>query len=82
MFRVLDTTDTDRLGFKVEAPRFLEFTDRPGIMPAPYMARAHGISLVNPDALRDAERDALLRASYGLVLSKLPKRTRRKLMNS
>jgi predicted DNA-binding protein (MmcQ/YjbR family) len=56
--------------------RFLEFTDRPGIIPAPYMARAHWISLTHPDALSAAERDALIRGSYDLVVAKLPKKTR------
>jgi len=79
MFCVLDTGGSGRLGFKVEASRFLEFTDRPGILPAPYIARAHWISLDSPDALPEAERDALLWASYQLVLSKLPKRTQREL---
>lgn len=79
MFCVLDTGGSGRLGFKVEESRFLEFTDRPGILPAPYMARAHWISLDRADALPEPERDSLLRASYELVLSKLPKRTQRAL---
>ena len=84
MFCVLDTAPAEaggsgRLSFKVEETRFLEFTDRPGIIPAPYMARAHWISLTRPDALPEAERDVLLRASYSLVLAKLPKRTQRAL---
>lgn len=79
MFCVLDTGGSGRLSFKVEESRFLEFTDRPGILPAPYMARARWISLDRADALPEAERDALLRASYQRVLSKLPKRTQRAL---
>lgn len=79
MFCVLDTGSSGRLSFKVGESRFLEFTDRSGILPALYMARAHWISLASADALPEAERDALLRASYGLVLSKLPKRIQREL---
>lgn len=79
MFCVLDTGASGRLSFKVEPSRFLEFTDRPGILPAPYMARAHWITLDRANALPDGERDALLRESYSLVLSKLPKRTQREL---
>lgn len=43
------------------------------------MARAHWISLTRPDALSAAQRDALLRASYALVLATLPKRIQRAL---
>ncbi len=43
------------------------------------MARAHWISLERADALPVTERSALLRGSYELVLSKLPKRTQREL---
>lgn len=81
MFCVLDATPSTeggsgRLSFKVGQERFLEFTDRPGIIPAPYMARAHWISLTRPDALSAAERDALIRGSYDLVVARLPKKTR------
>src|SRR5687768_12450273 len=34
-----------KLAFKVESGRFLELTDRPGVIPAPYLARAHWIAL-------------------------------------
>jgi predicted DNA-binding protein (MmcQ/YjbR family) len=70
---------TGRLSFKVDEARFLEYTDRSGIIPAPYMARAHWTSLTRPDALPAAERDALIRASYALVLAKLPKKVQRSL---
>lgn len=84
MFCVLDTAPageggTGRLGFKVDDGRFLEYTDRPGIVPAPYMARAHWISLTRPDALPVVERDALIRGSYMLVRAKLAKRVQREL---
>jgi predicted DNA-binding protein (MmcQ/YjbR family) len=67
------------LSFKVEADRFLELTDRPGILPAPYMARAHWITLTGPDAFPASERDALIRGSYALVRAKLPKKLQREL---
>jgi predicted DNA-binding protein (MmcQ/YjbR family) len=84
MFCVLDTAPVDsggsgRLSFKVEETRFLEFTDRPGIIPAPYMARAHWISLTTPKALSASETKALIRRSYELVFAKLPKTKQREL---
>lgn len=68
-----------KLAFKVEAERFLEFTDRPGIVPAPYMARAHWISLDGPSVLPRAELEALIRRAYELVRGKLPKKLQREL---
>jgi predicted DNA-binding protein (MmcQ/YjbR family) len=84
MFCVLDTTPigsggNGRLSFKVEDARFLEFTDRPGIIPAPYMARAHWISLTTSKAMTVAETKTLIRQSYELVFAKLPKSKQREL---
>ena len=65
--------------FKVPDDRFLEFTDRHGIVPAPYMARARWV-MVLPDAkLAKGELETLLRQSYELVRAKLPKKTQREL---
>jgi predicted DNA-binding protein (MmcQ/YjbR family) len=49
-------------------------TERPGVIPAPYSARAHWVALENEDALPRAEIRDLLRQSYDLVLAKLPKK--------
>lgn len=68
-----------KLAFKVEPDRFLEFTDRPGIVPAPYMARAHWISLDDPAVLPRAELEALIRRAYELVRGKLTKKLQREL---
>jgi predicted DNA-binding protein (MmcQ/YjbR family) len=68
-----------RLSFKVESERFLEFTDRPGISPAPYLARAHWISLDDPGALGEAELRRLLRRAYELVRARLTRRLQREL---
>lgn len=61
---------------KVDDDRFLELTDRPGISPAPYLARAKWVK-VEPGALADGERDALVRRSYELIRAKLPKALQR-----
>jgi predicted DNA-binding protein (MmcQ/YjbR family) len=71
--------DAGRLSFKVEPERFLEFTDRPGIHPAPYLARAHWISLEDPVAMGKAELKALLRRAYELVRARFPKKLQREL---
>lgn len=79
MYCVLDTGGSGRLSFKVEDDLFLALTDRPGIVPAPYLARAHWVSLAEPGALAAAELRALLRRSYELVRSKLLKGEQRRL---
>jgi predicted DNA-binding protein (MmcQ/YjbR family) len=71
--------EAGKLAFKVEPERFLEFTDRPGIVPAPYMARAHWISLDDPAVLPLAERRALVRRAYELVAAKLTRKRRAEL---
>ena len=43
-----DGSGGGRLSFKVADDRFLELTDQPGIIPAPYLARAHWISVMEP----------------------------------
>jgi len=65
--------------FKVEDERFLELTERPGFIPAPYLARAHWVQLADPARVPPAELQSLLRRSYELVCAKLPKKTQRAL---
>ena len=64
------------LSLKVTPENFAELTERPGIIPAPYLARAKWIALESRDALSAAELATLLRSSYDLVLAKLPRKTR------
>ncbi|MFZ6649189.1 MmcQ/YjbR family DNA-binding protein [Undibacterium sp. TJN25] len=59
--------------FKVDRERFLELTDRPGIIPAPYLARAGWVRVTDINSLDDAEARALLQRSYELVFAKLTK---------
>ena len=72
MIAILDFIG-DGLAFKVDQDLFLGFTDRPGIRPAPYLARAHWISMAAPDLLTDEELQSLLRRSHQLVVGRLPK---------
>ena len=68
-----------RLSFKVEDRRFLELTERPGFVPAPYLARAHWVLVATPETVPAGELRDLLRRSYELVRAKLPKKTQREL---
>ncbi|MBB2496211.1 MmcQ/YjbR family DNA-binding protein [Aquipseudomonas ullengensis] len=72
MFAILDFFG-DGLAFKVGPELFLGFVDRPGIRPAPYLARAYWISMGTPLPLGDNELRELLTRSHQLVVRKLPK---------
>lgn len=61
------------LAFKVAPELFLGMVDRPGIRPAPYLARAYWVSMNEPYPLGDAEMRELLTRSHQLVVRKLPK---------
>jgi predicted DNA-binding protein (MmcQ/YjbR family) len=67
------------MSFKVEDERFLELTERPGFIPAPYLARAHWVHVAKPQKVQAGELQAFVRRSYELVRAKLPKKTQREL---
>jgi predicted DNA-binding protein (MmcQ/YjbR family) len=64
------------LTVKAVGESFAELTERPGIIPAPYLARAKWVAFEHADAVSPAELASLLRTSYDLVLAKLPAKTR------
>ena len=67
------------MSFKAEDERFLELTDRPGIVPAPYLARAKWVQVDASADLPDEEAAQLLRRAYELVFAKLTKKLQREL---
>jgi predicted DNA-binding protein (MmcQ/YjbR family) len=67
------------LSFKCSDESFAELTERPGIIPAPYLARAKWVALESPEAIPRHELVELLRMSYKLVSAKLPKRVQEQL---
>jgi predicted DNA-binding protein (MmcQ/YjbR family) len=64
------------LAFKCSPEEFALLIEREGIVPAPYLARAHWVSLATFDILSAAELSGRLRGSYDLVVAGLPKRAR------
>lgn len=64
------------LSFKASPENFAELTERPNIIPAPYLARAQWVALQTRDALPADELARLLRESYDMVFAKLPKKIR------
>jgi len=78
MFAVFGTSNKKpaNVGFKCEPARFLELTDVPGIIPAPYLARAHWVLVKDAKALSDAQARELVAQSHALVMAKLTKKER------
>jgi predicted DNA-binding protein (MmcQ/YjbR family) len=70
------------LSLKCEAEEFAELIERPGVIPAPYLARASWIAIEREEAVARAEVLRLLSASYELVFAKLPKRLQTEALTS
>jgi predicted DNA-binding protein (MmcQ/YjbR family) len=67
------------LSFKCAPEEFAELIELPGIIPAPYLARAQWIALESEDTLRPPIIKRLLRNSYDLVFAKLTKKAKAEL---
>lgn len=76
MFAVMpsDGSEGGRLSFKVADDRFLELTDQAGIIPAPYLARAHWISITEPQRFATVELETFILDAYTLIRAKLTKK--------
>jgi predicted DNA-binding protein (MmcQ/YjbR family) len=61
------------LTLKADPEEFADLIERPGIIPAPYLARAKWIAIESRDTLPPAEVAVLLRKSYDLVVANLPR---------
>lgn len=70
------------ISFKCSPEEFAELTEQDGIIPAPYLARAHWVALEGFDALRLRELQARLSLAHQHVFEKLPKKTRQQLESS
>lgn len=77
MFAILPLEPSKNLlSLKCSDEKFAELVEQPGIIPAPYLARAKWVAIQEEDALTRQELERLLREAYDLVLAKLPKKTR------
>ena len=80
MFAATDNTDAPRrISFKVDDDIFLGLTGRPGIVPAPYLARARWVRVDDLATLSDAEAAQLLACAYELVFARLTKKLQREI---
>jgi len=80
MFATVVLEPSDRcMSMKCSAESFVEVVERPGIVPAPYLARANWVALESVDAMTRLEVERLLRDAYEMVLAKLPKKAQAEL---
>ena len=68
-----------KFSFKCTPEEAAVLVEREGIVPAPYLARYHWVSLEDLDILKTAELKRLVRDSYDMVRAGLPKKVRDRL---
>ena len=77
MFVVVNLEPPHQVAFKCTPESFGELVERPGIIPAPYMARNMWVQEQElGGALDRRELEMFVKKSYELVVSKLPKSRR------
>jgi predicted DNA-binding protein (MmcQ/YjbR family) len=75
MFTVVSMEPPHSISFKCTPETFGELVERPGIIPAPYMARNMWVQEEElGESLARRELESLIKTSYDLVVAKLPKR--------
>jgi predicted DNA-binding protein (MmcQ/YjbR family) len=82
LFGVDENGKAEKYSFKADPERFLELTDRKGMIPAPYLARAKWVAVVDGKVLSDAEAKVLLRTAHALIVRKLPKYLQQEIASS
>jgi predicted DNA-binding protein (MmcQ/YjbR family) len=78
MFAVVDLDGKGGpvISYPAGSERFAELVEREGVIPAPYLARAHWVAVERWDVFRANEWQSELEAAHALITAKLPKRTR------
>jgi predicted DNA-binding protein (MmcQ/YjbR family) len=79
IFAAMNLDPPHSLTFKCTPERFDELIEFEGIIPAPYTARNKWVMLERLDALNDSEIKRLIKDSYEMIFSKLPKKTQAEL---
>ena len=77
MFAVIGAArNADAMSFKASDESFRLLTTLPGLVPAPYLARAQWVKIEPLSSLPGKELEAYLRRAYEIVAAALPKKTR------
>ena len=78
MFAVVDLDGKGGpvISYAAGPERYAELLENEGVVPAPYLARAHWVAVERWGVFRASEWQSELEAAHALVYAKLPKRTR------
>jgi predicted DNA-binding protein (MmcQ/YjbR family) len=78
MFAVVDLDGKGGpvISYAAGPERYAELLENDGVIPAPYLARAHWVAVERWGVFRASEWQSELEASHALIHAKLPKRTR------
>ena len=79
MFCISSLEPPYKVTFKVPAEAFEEMCNQPGILPAPYLARAQWIMVSSSSQFSKKEWEEHLTTSYNLIKAKLTKKQRTEL---
>jgi predicted DNA-binding protein (MmcQ/YjbR family) len=79
LFCVASLEGEFRVSFKVPDEHFEELCARDGFIPAPYMARAKWVSVIEPSKVSPKEWDRFIQKSYELVKARLTKKVKQSL---
>lgn len=79
MFCVASLEPPLNISFKVPDDMFEEISNQPGIIPAPYLARAKWIRVLSSNYFHKGEWESRIQESYNLVKAKLTKKLREEL---
>jgi len=75
MYAVVSLEPSDTwLSLKCSPENFATLIERPGVIPAPYLARSQWVALEAETALARAEVRSLLTEAHALIFAKLPKK--------
>ena len=78
MFTVTSADSSEGgVSLKTTPEKFGELTERPGIIPAHYVARYHWITIEDLKAVSKTELKDLIRESYQMVFDKLPAKAKK-----
>jgi predicted DNA-binding protein (MmcQ/YjbR family) len=73
MFCVVPLEGKLRVTFKVTSEEFYALSDTEGFIPAPYLAHAKWVTLIDVSKINDKILEAYIYRSYEIIKSKLPK---------
>jgi len=79
MFCVASLEPPFTSSFKVPDDEFEEVSNKDGFAPAPYMARAKWVLVIDPSKMNKKEREQYIKGSYELIKNKLTRKLRDKL---